>query len=148
LSAINDVKLKEFRLWVEDRSPELTSKFRNIQLDPTATENQNLVHYLRMGQVTKSLKNFARFNPYFEFEDVANAVITGDYEYSSDIINWHGIVTENGQETVVEKYLHHTVCPIGTFFVDQKCYISPVNELFISVFPEWRENERSLYWKF
>jgi hypothetical protein len=39
LSAINDVKLKEFRLWVEDRSPELTSKFRNTQLDPTATEN-------------------------------------------------------------------------------------------------------------
>jgi hypothetical protein len=103
-----------------------------------------------MGQVTKSIKNFARFNPNpdYDFEGAIDATITGSYEYTSDIINWHGIINENGQDVQVETLIHHTICPIGTYFVDQNCYISPVNELFITVFPEWRESERRLYWKF
>jgi hypothetical protein len=107
-----------------------------------------LVHYIRMNQVTKFIKNFARFNTNYDFTDSTVATLTGTYEYKSDMINWNGIITENGEKVQVETYIHHTVCPIGTYFVDQNCYISPINELFITVFPEWREQERRLYWKF
>jgi hypothetical protein len=119
-----------------------------MQLDPTAAENSSLVHYLRMGQSTNALKNFARFNPNHDFTGAIDSVIQGDYEYRSDVITWSMTIDENGQDVIVPKYLHHVICPIGTYFIDHACYLSPVNQLVITVFPEWRASERRLYWKF
>ena len=48
----------------------------------------------------------------------------------------------------VEEKVYHVVCPLHTYFTNNRCYREPVNRVVVSVFPEWRSHERLLYWKF
>ena len=67
--------------------------------------------------MTKTIQNFARYNPNFDFRRAdTESVLEGDFGYASDVINWHTTVEEDGEDAVVAQYLHHTICPIGTFF--------------------------------
>jgi hypothetical protein len=48
----------------------------------------------------------------------------------------------------IQKKVHHTVCPLYTYYMDNKCYREPINQLTLAVYPMWDKEARMLKFDF
>jgi hypothetical protein len=67
---VNGMMVKEFRLWTEQRTKKKLAMHRNSQLDPSNGDNARLLHYLRFGSANYNHRNFARYNPNFDYKNL------------------------------------------------------------------------------
>jgi hypothetical protein len=52
------------------------------------------------------------------------------------------IYDKNLKEVVaIDEKIHHTVCPLYTYFLDNKCYREPINNMVLAIFPRWMNDE-------
>ena len=139
--------VKEVRLWNQQLAAERISSMRYRQIDPTLVPEGTLSSYYRLASGSYNADNFATLVQNYNFTDsdtnLSDFDLVPEFSYQDIFeydINVGDVVARRGE-------IYHTVCPLYTYYSKGKCYKEPVNELKMTVFPAWSEEDQKLNWE-
>jgi hypothetical protein len=117
---------------------------RYQQVDPVNAEG--LLIYFRLAQGLPKVFNFAEFNPNYTFQGTKPRF--QQVQWQSDILVEQTVTYDDKSSSLVlvDRYRYHNVCPLYSYLKDSFCYSVPVNQVRVSLFPQWNATSDSLSW--
>jgi hypothetical protein len=119
---------------------------RYQQVDPVNAKG--LLIYFRLAQGVPKVFNFAEFNRNYTFKDTKPRF--SQVQWQPDILVEQTVTydVDSTQLVLVDSNRYHNVCPLYSYLKDTFCYSVPVNQVRVSLFPQWNKNSLSLDWLF